>query len=271
MPNPDFWTALVVFCLGATIGSFLNVVIWRLPRGEQIASGRSHCPSCSKDLAPVDLIPFISFIVSKGCCRYCKTRISRRYPIIELATAWLFLIAYYLFVPANALGWFDLAMMMFVMAVLVVIFVIDFEHYLILDKVVWPATAIILAANFGRDIYIGNAILQGLLLESLVGAVAGYVPFYLIWKISQGKWIGLGDAKLGLFLGAVLGFPAVWFGFLLAFFIGTVVAVPLLLLGKKSMGSKLPLGTFLAVSGVLNLWFGEAIGNWYLGLIGFGL
>ncbi len=270
MPSPDFLTALLVFCFGATIGSFLNVVIWRLPRGEQVSKGRSQCPDCHNKLGPADLIPFISFIVSKGCCRYCSKRISSRYPVIELITAWLFLISYYLFVPANILDWLLLLQMMFIISVLIVIFVIDLEHYLILDKVVWPATIIILVVNLGMDLSLSPGFYYSLTFNSIVGALSGYTPFYLIWKVSKGKWIGLGDAKLGMFLGAVFGFPHVWLCFLLAFFIGTLVAIPLLLSGRKTLSSKLPLGVFLAIAGILNLWFGEAMWTWYLRLIGFG-
>lgn len=264
-------TALLVFAFGAAIGSFLNVVIWRMPRGQKISRGRSHCPFCSKELSATDLVPILSFIWRRGRCKYCAKRISYRYPLIELVTASLFLIAFYLFVPVDGLSWVTLFKTFFVMAVLAAIFVIDLEHYLILDKIVWPAAVVILILHLALDVHAGTGVYFSLTLQSLLGAIAGYLPFYLLWKISNGKWIGLGDAKLGMFLGVVFGFPEVWLCFFIAFFLGTLVAVPLLLVGNKKLGSHVPLGTFLAVAGILTLWFGEQIFTWYLGLIGFGV
>lgn len=269
MSAQEILTAVLVFCFGAAIGSFLNVVIWRMPRGEQISKGRSHCPHCSKELIAIDLIPVLSFVLQKGRCRYCSKRITARYPIIELTTAGLFTIAYFLLIPASSMDWLELFRIMFVIAVLTAVFVIDLEHYLILDKIIWPSTIVIFIIQIAIDWHAGSSLYSGLILQSFLGAIAGYLPFFLLWKISKGKWIGLGDAKLGLFLGAVFGFPEVWFCFLVAFFLGTVVAIPLLLSGKRTMSSKLPLGTFLAVAGILNLWFGEALWTWYLSLIGF--
>lgn len=271
MIGSEILTAVLVFAFGACIGSFLNVVIWRLPRNEKISRGRSHCPFCSKELGPLDLVPVLSFIWRRGRCAYCSKRISYRYPVIELVTASLFLAAFYLFVPSDVLSWVALLRIFFVMAVLAVVFMIDLEHYLILDKVIWPCTAIILAIHLAIDFSVGTDVYASQTVQSLIGAAAGYIPFYLLWKVSAGKWIGLGDAKLGLFLGAVFGFPLVWLCFLLAFFLGSVIAIPLLITGKKHLGSKLPLGTFLAVAGILTLWFGEQIATWYLELIGFGL
>ncbi len=269
MSAQEILTAVLVFCFGTAIGSFLNVVIWRMPRGEQLSKGRSHCPHCSKELRAIDLIPVLSFVLQKGRCRYCSKRITARYPIIELATAGLFTIAYFLLIPVTGIDWLELFRIMFVIAVLTAVFVIDLEHYLILDKIILPATIIIFIIQIAIDGQVGSSLYWELIPQSLLGAVAGYVPFYLLWKISNGKWIGLGDAKLGLFLGVVFGFPEVWFCFLIAFFLGTLVAIPLLLSGKRSLGSKLPLGTFLAVAGILNLWFGDVLWTWYLSLIGF--
>ncbi len=263
-------TAIVVFVFGATIGSFLNVVIWRMPREEQITSGRSHCPFCSKTLQPRDLIPILSFIMQRGRCRYCKKRISYRYPVIEFVVASLFLITFWVSVPVDALSWFLVLKIFFVIGAMTAVFVIDFEHYLILDRIVLPATIIILVMHLITDLTGGQGWVESQTLSGIIGAVAGYLPFYLLWKFSSGKWMGLGDAKFGLFLGATFGFPLVWLCFFLAFFVGSVVAVPLLLFKTKRMSSKIPFGTFLAIAGLLTLWFGEQIAEWYLGLIGFG-
>lgn len=262
-------TAIVVFVFGATIGSFLNVIIWRMPREEQVTHGRSHCPFCSKVLEPRDLIPILSFLIQRGRCRHCKKRISYRYPLIELAVASLFLITFWLLVPVDTLSWFIVLKIFFVIGVMTAVFVIDLEHYLILDKIVLPATVIILVMHLVSDFNSGLGWMQGQALNGVIGAVAGYIPFYLLWKLSSGKWMGLGDAKFGLFLGAAFGFPLIWLCFFLAFFVGAVVSIPLLLFKAKKMSSKIPFGTFLASAGLLTIWFGEQIAEWYLSLIGF--
>lgn len=262
-------TAIVVFVFGATIGSFLNVIIWRMPREEQITHGRSHCPFCSKELQPRDLIPILSFIIQRGRCRYCNERISYRYPIIELIVASLFLVTFWLFVPVDALSWFAVLKIFFVIGVMTAVFVIDLEHYLILDKVVLPATVVMLAFHLITDLSSGHYWLHSSVGGGIIGAIAGYIPFYLLWKISNGKWMGLGDAKFGLFLGAAFGFPLIYVCYFLAFFVGSLAAIPLLWRGTKKMSSKVPFGTFLAVAGLLTLWFGEQIWQWYCGIIGF--
>lgn len=270
MDWPAILTAVVVFGFGTTIGSFLNVIIWRMPREEQITRGRSHCPFCSKELAARDLVPVLSYLIQRGRCRHCQKRISYRYPVIELLVGVLFLVSYWLFIPLDAVSWFVVLKLFFIIGVLTAVFVIDLEHYLILDRIVLPATVLILFLHLVSDLTLGQSWLASQTLSGVIGAVAGYLPFYLIWKVSAGKWMGLGDAKLGLFLGAALGFPLVWLGFFLAFFLGSIAAIPLLLSGDKTLQSKVPFGTFLAVAGLVTLWFGEEIFQWYFSFIGFG-
>lgn len=261
-------TAILVFIFGTLIGSFLNVVIWRLPREEKISRGLSRCPSCGHELGPLDLIPVISYLFSRGRCRYCAAKISPRYPIIEIITAILFTASFVLLKPESMTEWLAFVQLLFVIGVLIAVFVIDLEHYLILDKIVLPATLLILAANLGWDFYAGSSFQSSVVLSSIIGAIAGYVPFYLLWKFSRGTWMGLGDAKFGLFLGAVFGFPQIGICYLLAFFIGTAFALPLLLTGKSKLSSRLPFGTFLAIAAVIMLWFGSDLTSWYLGILG---
>jgi prepilin signal peptidase PulO-like enzyme (type II secretory pathway) len=268
-----FWMTVLVFLLGCFIGSFLNVLIWRLPQ-ELKANGRSFCPHCKYTLGMLDLIPVLSFLAFGGKCRYCKAKISWRYPIIELVTGILFALSWWLLLSPT--WFFDIAhiaiavKLAFIIAVIIIVFVIDLEHYLILNKVVLPATVVVLLFALGFDIFTGHLIaINGALLNGIIGAVAGFLPFYILWWISKGRWIGLGDAKYGLFLGAVFGFPFVYLVYLIACLLGTAFAVPLLATGKKHLSSKLPLGTFLSVSAILTLWFGVIMINWYLALLGF--
>ena len=264
---------LPIFLLGTFIGSFLNVVIWRLPREEKL-TGRSHCPNCKHKLIWLDLIPVLSFVFYGAQCRYCNKKISWRYPLIEVIVGVLFVLAVLLVAPSSSLtllpDWATVAKYAFILTILLVVFVIDFEHYLILNKIIYPAIAVVLIADFLIYTVFSQNTLSSYtftFVDSLLGMIAGFLPFYLLWKISKGKWMGLGDAKFGLFLGAVFGFPQIWVCYFIAFLLGTVVAIPLLVTGKKQLSGKLPFGTFLAVAAGLTLWFGPALASWYLGLI----
>lgn len=263
---------LAVFIFGCCIGSFLNVLIWRLPRDHKI-TGRSQCPHCKHVLQWYDLLPVVSYLLSGARCRYCRQTISWRYPLIEVITGIMFVCAYLLVLPAESglvADWLVVVSYWFVLAVLLVVFVVDYEHYLILDKVVYPATIVILALNLLVVIIDGqlSPSIWHYLTNSAFGIIGGFIPFYLLWKVSKGKWMGLGDAKLGLFLGAVFGFPQIWLLYFVAFISGTIFSLPLLLTGKKELTSRLPFGTFLTIAAVVTIWFGERIANWYFGLIG---
>lgn len=272
----------LIFIFGTFIGSFLNVVIWRLPRDKQL-TGRSKCPHCSHQLSWIDLIPVVSFLISGAKCRYCKKSISWRYPLMEVLTGVLFVLAVLLVSPGIDLqtiqpgltswlvaDWIAVIKYAFILCTLLVIFVIDFEHYLILDKIVFPAIVVVLLFDFLVSMIIGEALLDYFpyLFDSLMGMIAGFLPFFLLWWFSKGKWMGLGDAKFGLLLGAIFGFPQIWVCYFIAFLLGTVVSIPLLLTGKKELSSKLPFGTFLAVSAIITLWYGWPLVWWYYGLIG---
>lgn len=263
---------LVLFILGAIVGSFLNVLILRLPQ-ERKATGRSECVHCKHKLAPLDLIPVISYLSLRGKCRYCKKNISPRYIIIELVTATLFGIAAVLFPPVSAIPVLLLIRALFIICVLIVVFVIDFEEYLILDRVVFPASIAVLVLNLVIDIAAKTSLLSmyGLTLGGIVMAAVFFGLFYLPWRISEGKWIGFGDVKLMLFIGLSLAWPQTLVGLFLAFVIGGAFGSILLLLKKKSLQSKLPLGTFLAIGTALALLWGKPLLDWYWGWLGGGI
>lgn len=266
-----YFYAVVIAAFGAIIGSFLNAIIWRWPQ-EKTLSGRSVCLHCEHELSASDLVPILSYIVLRGKCRYCKKNIPPRYFLVELITSTLFVLSWFELGAVVVLNeiWFSVLFGWFVIAFLVAIFVIDLEHYLILDKMVLPGAVIIILMRFAESLwshYVHHAWNLLWIPNIFWGIIIGSLPFYLLWKISKEKWIGLGDAKLGIFLGAALGFPGVLIAYFLGFFLGTLVSVPLLLFGKKQLTSKLPLGTFLAVGGVVTLLFGQQILEWYLGLL----
>lgn len=251
----------LVFVFGLIVGSFLNSLLYRLGgREKSIIRGHSECPHCGHELQAGDLIPLLSFFILRGRCRYCLQPISWQYPLVELATGICFVLIYFNFFPfgRSAEGgqfWWQLIFTAF----LIVIFVYDLKHYLILDRVVFPA--FILAAVY--ELWLGR------FWQGLLGAVLLSGFFALLYIASKGRWLGLGDVKLGLFLGMLVAFPQTLALFFLAYFFGGVVALILLVIGRKKITDKLPFGTFLTVAAFLAMLWGERFIEWYSQLIGF--
>lgn len=254
----------LAFLFGLIIGSFLNVVILRLPNGQKL-SGRSVCPKCRYTLTVWDLVPVFSFIGLRGKCRNCRAKISFRYVVIELLTALGFAWAMWFASPVTGQAWLLFSLLALVVAVGIVTFVIDLEHYLILDTVTGFGVMVAIILQVISDIASHGGVFQwpSHTLTALLGMVVGVVPFWLLWFISRGKWLGFGDVKYAAFLGATLGYPLVVLGELFAFWAGAVFAIPLLLLGKRRLGSRVPFGTFLVVGQVLALVWGERLLRWY--------
>ncbi len=261
----------LAFVFGTAIGSFLNVVIWRLPR-EQSLGGRSQCPHCHQTLQPRDLVPILSYLALRRRCASCKQSISSRYMWIELLTGLLFAFSAYSFPAAISTGSEALALarLLFIIAVLIVVFVIDLEHYLILDVVVLPAALIILGLNIAVDLVHHHSLfsLSSLTGGGIVAAVLAAGFFYLIWRISKGLWMGFGDVKLNLVLGLALGLPGIAVGLFLSFIFGSLVGIGLIALGQKQLTSRVPFGTFLSAATVITLFYGPALAAWYGQLIG---
>ncbi len=267
--------AVFIIFFGLAIGSFLNCLIWRLINNESIL-GRSYCPKCKNQIAWYDNLPLISYVFLKAKCRHCKERISIQYPLVELATGILFLAAWYLesgignhFTQSvmqfpirqladNSQFPIALARDFFIISVMIVVFVIDLRWYLILDIVTIPAIIIAFVLNLllGINWYI-------LLISGIIGG-----SFFLLqYILSKGRWIGGGDIRLGILMGAALSWPNVILAIFLAYIIGSVVAIPLLISRTKGLKSELPLGVFLSTATVIILLFGNQIFNWYLGLL----
>lgn len=260
---------LASFVFGTLIGSFLNVIIWRLPRRAGLG-GRSHCPKCHKQLAALELLPLLSYLSSGGRCRQCHEPISIRYPAIEIATGLLFVMAWLNFQPAFAypLEWVLFLKALVVISACIVIFTIDFEHFLILDRVLLTVGLIILGLNFGLDMATGHSLLNSVVFSGIIGGLAAGAAFFLIWFFSRGKWMGFGDVKLVLLLGFIFGYAEMGMLLLLAFWLGLVVSVALIVTRRAGMTSKLPFGTFLSISALIMLFCGQSFLHWYLRLIG---
>lgn len=266
----NYLIGFLVFYFGAVIGSFLNVVILRLPNQETL-SGRSHCLKCKRQLSVLDLFPIFSFLFLKGKCRTCDNKISPRYLVMELVTGLLFLCRWLFLPPETLVLGIQLLRDWVFIASLVVIFMVDFEYYLILDKVLIGFGVPILVANIVLDILTGQTwdLHRSLVFLGLINGVGFASVFFILWWVSKGRWIGFGDVKLMLLLGMALGWPTTFIAWMTSFFMGTIFSIPLLLLKKKEFSSKLPLGCFLSLASLLALFWGSTWFKWYLAFLGF--
>jgi leader peptidase (prepilin peptidase) / N-methyltransferase len=244
------WAA-VAAVFGAIIGSFLNVVIHRLPRGESLARPGSRCPECQTAIKPWDNVPVVSWLVLRGRCRHCGARIAPRYPVVEALTAVLFALAV-LRTDAERETWIALA---FVLTLIPCAF-IDLDHRIIPNKITGPSAilAIALVAGLASD----------RLVEHLVaGAAAG--GFLLLAALAYPAGMGMGDVKLagvmGLYLGRDVG-PAMLIGLVA----GSVVGALIIARKGRAEGRKtaIPFGPFLALGGLGGLFAGDEIVEWYL-------
>ena len=255
----------ILFILGLAIGSFLNALIYRLHTGDSITKGRSKCPQCRHELSWKDLIPVVSYIVLKGKCRYCQKPISWQYPVVEVMTGILFFLV--TFVQVGSWELFGvttgnvlyLVFSLFIVSVMIVIFVYDLRHYLILDKVLLPTAVIAFAA----PVFLPQISLPWALVSS--GVIGGF--FLVLVLLSKERWMGWGDVKLGFLVGLILPWPLTIVVLLLAFVGGSVISLLLVGLKIKSMKDSVPFGTFLAAATIITLIWGQAIADWYLGLI----
>ena len=252
---------------GLVFGSFLNVVVHRVPRKESIVRPGSRCPSCGHELSAVDNIPVVSWLLLKGRCRYCRTPISARYPAGELLTAAVWVLAVLrrdeLVPPGTTDGrdWQLLAFLPFLW-VLVALSLIDLEHKILPNKIVYPSVAagvpllaITAAMGPGLDSWV----------RALLGAVAGAGGFLIVALISPAG-MGMGDVKLagliGLFLG-YLGWGRIVIAFFAAFAVGAVVGIALMLTGKAGRKTAIPFGPFMALGAIISALAGQGLLDLY--------
>jgi len=244
------WPPVLVFLVGLAIGSFLNVVIARLPEGRSLLGPRSACPGCGAPIAWHDNLPILSFVSLRGRCRACAMRISWRYPIVEALTAALFVLAYRIFGPTV-----DFLAALVLLAALVAITAIDLQHQIIPDVITLPG----IVAGFLANLASGRVSW----LDSLIGIGVGG-GLFLIIILASGGGMGGGDMKLGAMLGAFLGWSVVLVAVFVAVLLGGALAIPLLVTGKRGRKDPIPFGPFLALGGVVGLFWGERLAQWYV-------
>jgi len=249
-------TLIVVF--GLIAGSFVSALSYRLPRGLPMLNDRSRCPKCKKKISWYDNIPLFSYIFVRGKCRKCKKKISIRYPLLELSTAILFLLVYLRIdlITAN-LAWlnksaFSIAVLLVVITIMIAIFMTDIEQMIIPDKLVFSGLFITIFAM----IYLS----YGDLYQNLLTGFGMAMFLLVINLLTQGKGMGLGDVKLAILTGTFLGFRMAMTWMLLAFVIGALVGIVLILMKSKSLKSKVAFGPFLVASFIIILLFGNGLG-----------
>ena len=238
-----------IFILGLITGSFFNVVIYRYPRKKSLLTPRSFCIHCKTTLSLTDIIPLLSFFLLKGRCRHCGGKISWSYPVVELLTAVLFLFCY----SSLQFSTFFYKYVVF-FSILLVISFIDIEKGIIPDRLVLLLFLWSIAWQFFYP--------EVPLASAAMGMLAGGGMFYIISVLSKGG-MGGGDIKLMTVLGFAIAWPLVFVVFMLAFFLGAVVGVILLVMGKKMRRDPLPFGPFLSLAFFISVFWGLTIWNWY--------
>lgn len=249
---------LLTFVLGAIVGSFLNVCIYRIPRGLSIVSPASSCPACKRPIKPWHNVPIISYLLLRGKCAYCASKISLRYLIVEFTNAVLYVLVLYQY----ALSWHLLACFAFVSALVVITF-IDLDFQIIPDVITLPFAVIgLLLSSWILIDPFNHASLLGI-FNSLIGSVLGFGLFYLIAVLSKGG-MGGGDIKLMAAIGAFTGYKGVLLTTFLGSLAGAVVGIYLMIFKGAKGKSKIPFGPFLAFGAICTILWGREILRWYL-------
>jgi len=244
---------LLFAALGLVIGSFLNVCIYRLPRRESIVWPASHCAACERQLRWFENIPVVSWLVLRGRCATCKTRIAATYPLVEIVTALLFAGGFVVYGVTPLLA----ARLLFGCA-LIVLFVIDLEHKILPNAITLPGIVIGFIASLG---------LAPGWLASLLGIVlGGAIPFLIAeayMRVRGHEGLGMGDVKMLAMIGAFLGWQLMLVTLVFASFTGSIVGLGFVAAGK-GLKYALPFGTFLAAGAFAATFFGEPLLRWYL-------
>ncbi len=246
-------TGIAFVLLGTVIGSFLNVLADRLPRGMSIVAPPSQCPHCGRRLKPLELIPILSYLLLRGKCRTCKTHIPIRVLLVELATGILFGLMWLRYGLS-----FDTLLGFLFASFLITILVIDLEHHRILNVMTYPAYFIALVTLpliFERD-----------LIDGIAGGALGFTLLLVITLIKP-EGMGMGDVKLAALIGIVLGYPSVLLALFLSFTIGGLISGVLLIAKVIGRKDRVAFAPYLATGGILTMLYGQEILNWWLSRI----
>lgn len=238
---------ILVGLLGLSLGSFMSVLVFRLDTKKGIISGRSECARCLTKLKWRDLIPLLSFLTIKGKCRYCKNKISRLYPIMELAAAGSFVLYFWAHPSFGPETLYGLAMIF----IFLTLTFFDYLYYILPDKVI--------LTGFGISVLYSVIIRQEFFVNSLLTGFGLAAFFAIIYIVSRGEWIGFGDVKLVFLIGLTLGYPLVFFTVVSAVWVAALWGIGLIMFKKATLKTALPFGSFLSAAAVLSIVFKNAI------------
>jgi leader peptidase (prepilin peptidase) / N-methyltransferase len=258
-----------IFCLGICIGSFLNVLIDRLPAEQSVIKGRSHCDHCQKNLHWFELIPLLSYIYQRGKSLCCHKNLSLQYPLIELVSGIGFIV-----IAANIPGLWDnlknglldysfirLTVYWIIFSCLLVIFVADLKTQIIPDSMIFTG----ILAGILRIWLIPNFTFY--ILNFTLSAIGAGFFFFMLWLITRGRGMGFGDVKLVVLLGILVGYPGIIISLYIAFLTGAVAGVILILIRHKTFKSIVPFGPFLIAGTIISLVWQSQILEWWKGFI----
>jgi len=270
---------VIIFMLGLLIGSFLNVVIHRSNTGETVTKGRSHCPLCGNVLCWYELIPIVSFLLQRGRCNSCKNKISLQYPIVEVFTSIVFFAGWRFYLSNLSkqifqnpiLFWCYTLLVLFWIATLVAIFVYDWKYLEIPTNFLRWGILFSVASVIARDadlLFISNnfSVVNSAILSGIAGALMAGGFFFLLVAVSREKWMGRGDIYIGAIIGMVVGWPWILEALMIAFTVGAVVGIFLMLLKGKDLKTKIAFGPFLVFGGLITLFWGQRLFNLYLAI-----
>lgn len=250
---------VIIILFGLALGSFLNVVIYRLPRHLSLISPPSSCPRCGKRIKVFENIPLLSYLILGGRCSECRTRIPLTYPLVEVLTPLCFLLLYSQY--SFSLHFF--ASSLFVCGLIALGF-IDYEHQILPDEITLPGLALALIYSFFRD----ESNLRGALIGAVFGAGILLLIYVLYYVLRKKEGLGMGDVTMMLMVGAFLGWKQTLLTLILASFGGSLIGIALILFTKKGAQHALPFGTFLAPAAFVSLLYGTQIINAYIALSG---
>ncbi len=259
--------SLILFALGTVVGSFLNVVIYRSVIEEDWVKGRSRCDHCRKTIAWYDNIPLLSFLLLKGRCRHCHEPISISHPVVEFLTGLLFVwwywggslffqLTYAPFQTLQPLFWLAIGIL------LLILFFADALYMILPDVVI--GMLIVLTICYRVALVLSGIMQPHDLLRAVMGMVLSVALFGGLWLVTKGKGMGLGDVKLVGPLALLVGWPGVVVSLFLAFLLGALAGVGLIVAGKRKFGQVIPFGPFLIIGCCLALIWGETLLSWYM-------
>ena len=249
-------SAILIFVLGLIVGSFNNVCIYRIPRNESIIYPASRCPKCRSSIKPIDNIPLLSYILLKGKCRNCGSKISIQYPVVEFLTGIIYIFIFLIYgLTLQSLIYIILS------SALIIIAFIDLNRQIVPDMISLPGIAIGLILSFFVP-YIS-------FINSVLGVVVGGGIIFIIGLagsvIFKKEAMGGGDVKLAAMIGAFLGWKYTIISLFLGFFLGALVGIFLILSKIKSKEDMVPFGPFIASGSFITFLWGEKIFSWYVG------